>query len=75
MNSFDCFCFMSVMLYCLSIAALWSRCWERASLLALLCVMFSRVFVTLPCGVLGQVWYLIISIPDICLLSYFPHRP
>ena len=23
-------------------------------------VMFSCVFVTLPCGVLGQVWYLIV---------------
>ena len=22
-------------------------------------------------GVLGQVWYLIVSIPDLCLLSYF----
>ena len=22
------------------------------------------------CGVLGQVWYFMISIPDICLLSY-----
>ena len=45
--------------------------WERIGLLALLCVMFSFVFVTLPCGVLGQVWYLIVSISDLCLLSYF----
>ena len=37
----------------------------------LLNVMFYCVFVTLPCGVLGQVWYLIASIPDLCLLSYF----
>ena len=22
--------------------------------------------VTFPCGVLGQVWYLIVSIPDLC---------
>ena len=28
-------------------------------------------FVTFPCGVLGQVWCLIVSIPDVCLLSYF----
>ena len=27
--------------------------------------------VTIPCGVLGQVWYLTVSIPDLCLLSYF----
>ena len=31
-------------------------CWERDDLLALLHVMFSCYFVTLPCGVLGQVW-------------------
>ena len=24
-----------------------------------------------PCGILGQVWYLIVSFPDLCLLSYF----
>ena len=24
-----------------------------------------------PIGILGQVWYLIISIPDLCTLSYF----
>ena len=28
-------------------------------------------FVTFPYGVLGQVWYLIIWIPDLCLLPYF----
>ena len=44
--------------------------WERGCLLALLCVMFSYVFVTFPCDVLGQVWYLIVSISDLCLLSY-----
>ena len=27
-------------------------------------------FVTFPYGVLGQVWYLIASIPDLCLLPY-----
>ena len=36
-------------------------CWERADLF----VMFNCVFVTLPCGILGQVWYLIVSIPDL----------
>ena len=45
--------------------------WERAGLLALLCVMFPCVFVTFPYGVSGQVWFLIISIPDICLFLYF----
>ena len=43
-------------------------CWERHDLLAQLCVMFSCVFVTFPCGVSGQVWYLTVSIPYLCLL-------
>ena len=46
-------------------------CWERADLLALLYVMFYCVFITLPNGVLGLVWYLIVSIPDLCLLPNF----
>ena len=33
--------------------------------------MFSWVFVTFPYGVLGQVWHLIVSIPDLWLLTYF----
>ena len=44
-------------------------CWKRAGLLALLYVMFSAVFVTFTCGVPGQLWYLIVSIPDLCLLT------
>ena len=44
--------------------------WEMADLLALLYVMFYCVYVTFHCGVLGQVWCLIVSIPDPCLLSY-----
>ena len=43
-------------------------CWERANLLALLYMMFSCVFVTFPCGVLGQVWYFIVLIPNRCFL-------
>ena len=43
-------------------------CWERASLLALLYVVFYCVFVTSPCGVVCQEWCVIISIPDFCLL-------
>ena len=34
----------------------------------LLFVMFNCVFVTFPCGILGQVWHLIVSIPDLCRL-------
>ena len=40
-------------------------CWERADL-----VTFSCAFVTFSCGVLGQLWYFFVSIPNICLLSY-----
>ena len=35
------------------------------------CVMFIVLFVTFPCGILGQVWNLIESFPDLCRLSYF----
>ena len=44
--------------------------WERADLLALLCVMFSCVFVTFPYGVPSQVWYWIVLIPDLCLIYF-----
>ena len=43
--------------------------WERADLLALLFMIFYCVFVTVPYGIQGQVWCLIVSIPDRCLLS------
>ena len=45
-------------------------CWERADLLALVGNV-NCIFVTFPCGILGQVWYLIVSFPDLCLLFYF----
>ena len=45
-------------------------CWERTGLLALDDDVYC-IFVTVPCGILGQVWYLIVSFPDFCLLSYF----
>ena len=45
-------------------------CWERTDILALF-VTFNCVLVTFPCGILGQVYYFIVSIPDICRLSYF----
>ena len=44
-------------------------CWERADLLALLFVMFACVFFTFPHGTQGQVWYSIVSIPDLCFLT------
>ena len=45
-------------------------CWERAGLLALVGDIYC-IFVTFPCCILGQVWYLIVSFPDLCRLSYF----
>ena len=29
-----------------------------------------NISITFPCGILGQVWYLIVSFPDLCHLSY-----
>ena len=46
-----------------------STCWERADLLALVGDVYC-IFVTFPCGILCQVWYLIVSFPDLCQLSY-----
>ena len=43
---------------------------ERADLLTLVCDVYCD-FVTFPFGILGSVWYLIVSIPDHCCLSYF----
>ena len=43
---------------------------ERADFLALVCDVYCD-FVTFPYGILRQVWYLIVLIPDPCCLSYF----
>ena len=59
-----CFMFLFVILSCL----LDVTCLEMVELLALLYVMFSTVFVTFPYGALDQVRYLIVSVPDLCLL-------
>ena len=65
-------CPVFVMLSRLFIAALWSP--ARKGLNSwLLFVMCYCVFVTFPCGILGQVWYLIVSINDLCRLTYFTH--
>ena len=63
-------CLVFVMLLRLLVAALWSPTGQGlASRLSF--VTFNYVFVTFPCGILGQVWYLIVSFPDLCHLSYF----
>ena len=43
-------------------------CLESTGLLALLYIMLYCVFVTFLYGVMGQVWYLIVSIPYLCFL-------
>ena len=65
LSYFDCHAFLSV--HCSFVVT----CYEGADILALLYVMFCCVFVTFPCGVLGRVWCLIVSVPDLCLLTYF----
>ena len=45
-------------------------CLVMADLLALVCEVYCD-FVTFPCGILCQVWYLIVLIPDLYRLSYF----
>ena len=63
-------CLVFVMLLRLFIAALWSLAGkELTSWLSF--VMFNCVFVTFPCCILGQVWCLIVLIPDVCQLSFF----
>ena len=65
-------CLVFVLHSCLFIAALWSHAGKGLTSW-LLFVMSNCDFVTFPCGILGQVRYLIVLIPDLCRLSYF-HR-
>ena len=62
----------SVVIYSLfvvvPIVCIWGGGW-------LLYVMFSCIFVTFLCVVLGQMWHLIVSILDLCLLPYFVLGP
>ena len=63
-------CLVFIMLWPLFIAALWSSVGKGLTSWLLL-VMSNCDFVIFPCGILGQVWYLIVLIPDLCQLSYF----
>ena len=54
----------------LFIAAFWSHTGKGlTSWLSF--VMFNCVFVTSPCGIQGQVWYLIVSISDLATFLTF----
>ena len=61
-------CLVFLMLLQLFIAALWSPTGKGLSYWLLLVIFI--VFLLL-CRILGQVWYLIVSFPDLCHLSYF----
>ena len=57
-------CLVFVMLSRLFIAVLWSPAGKGLTSW-LLFVIFYYTFVTFPCGILSQVWYLIVLIPDL----------
>ena len=63
-------CLVCVKLLRPFIAALWSLAGKGLTYW-LSFVMFNCVFVTFPCGILGEVWFLVVSIPDLCCISYF----
>ena len=46
---------------------------KGSSLGTLMCDV-SLCFVNFPYGVLGQAWYLIVSMPDLCLLHHFQNQ-
>ena len=56
---------------CLYNAALWSRSGKGLPSWLFLVMFIVLFFFTFPCGILGQVWYLIVSFPGLCNLSYF----
>ena len=61
------------MLSRLFIAALWSPA-GKGLISWLSFEMFNCVFVTFPCGILGQVCNLIVSILDLCHFSFFANK-
>ena len=58
------------MLLRLLIAALWLPAGKGLTFW-LSFAMFNCVFCQFPCGFLGRMWYIIVSIPDLYLLSYY----
>ena len=67
------FCLVFAMSLCVSVYMCFVvTCWERADLLAFVCGVYCE-FVTFPLVSMGQVWYLIVSIPDLCTLTYLDY--
>ena len=60
-----CVCYAFVRVCCLVVTY-----WERADLLAFVCGVLLWVC-HFPIGIIGQVSYLVVSIPDLCNLAYF----
>ena len=63
-------CLVFLMLSRQFIAAMWSPAGKGLTSWLFL-VMFILFFVSYPFGIMGQVWYLIVSFPDLCHFSYF----
>ena len=49
--------------------ALWSPAWKGLTSWLVYGVLLRVCY--FPIGILGQVWYLIVSIPDLCTLTYY----
>ena len=74
----DLLCFCSVLcLPCLCARLFACALWSPAGkgLTSWLSFVVSIVSLSLSHSILGQVWYLIVSIPDLCTLTYFFNIP
>ena len=69
----SCVCYAFVQMCASVYSCLVVTYWGRAGLLALVCGVSLKVC-HFPIGILGQVWYLIVSIPDLCTLTYFKRK-
>ena len=65
------FCLVFVMLSCLFMAALWWSHDGKGLTSWLSFIMSNCEFVAFQCCILGQAWYLVVMITDLCCLSYF----
>ena len=61
-----CLCYIILSVSC----SLVVTCWEKDDCLTFLYMMFSCEFVTFPYDILGKMWYLIVSTPDLCPFPY-----
>ena len=67
----DLLCFCSVLcLLCLCARLFICVLWSPAGKGLAPWLSFCGVCCDFPIGILGQVWYLIVSIPDLCTLTY-----